>query len=230
MHIEQKSSSWSFEGIADKFVEHAIRSIPGYSAGHNLIVQYSDFFCSRPTTVVDIGSSTGLLLEKIAKRHSNKPDLQMLGVEQIEDMHGYALKNTTDSRISFIHDNIENITFPTSNLVISYYTMQFISPAVRQATFQRIYDSLDWGGAFILFEKVRGADARFQDYASQIYTEFKIENEFKEEEIINKSQSLKGVMEPFSTAGNYDLLKRAGFVDTTTIFKWVCFEGFLAIK
>jgi len=140
------------------------------------------------------------------------------------------VENATDSRISFIQDSIENVEFPTSNLVISYYTMQFISPAIRQATLQRIYDNLDWGGAFILFEKVRGADARFQDYASQIYTEFKIENGFKEEEILNKSKSLKGVMEPFSTAGNYELLRRAGFVDITTIFKWVCFEGFLAIK
>tara|TARA_B100000767_G_C19773797_1_gene541472 strand:+ start:4708 stop:5106 length:399 start_codon:yes stop_codon:yes gene_type:complete len=125
---------------------------------------------------------------------------------------------------------IENVEFPASNLVISYYTMQFVMPAVRQATFQRIYESLDWGGAFILFEKVRGADARFQDYGSQIDTEFKLENEFKEEEILNKSKSLKGFMEPFSTAGNYELLQRAGFVDSITIFKWVCFQGILAIK
>ena len=27
-----------------------------------------------------------------------------------------------------------------------------------------------------------------------------------------------------------DLMKRAGFVDIMTIYKWVCFEGWLAIK
>ena len=78
MHIKQKSSSWSFEGIANKFVAHAIRSIPGYTIGHDIIVQYSDFFCSRPTTVMDIGSSTGLLLGKIADRHPDKADLRMM--------------------------------------------------------------------------------------------------------------------------------------------------------
>ena len=30
--------------------------------------------------------------------------------------------------------------------------------------------------------------------------------------------------------GNLDLLKRAGFVDIMTVFKYICFEGFLAIK
>jgi tRNA (cmo5U34)-methyltransferase len=37
-------------------------------------------------------------------------------------------------------------------------------------------------------------------------------------------------MEPFSSQGNIDMLKRAGFVDIVTVQKYVCFEGFLAIK
>jgi tRNA (cmo5U34)-methyltransferase len=43
-------------------------------------------------------------------------------------------------------------------------------------------------------------------------------------------QKIKGVLEPFSTQGNLDLLGRAGFKDGTTIQKYLCFEGFLAIK
>ena len=70
----------------------------------------------------------------------------------------------------------------------------------------------------------------FKDYANQTYMDFKIDNGFKENEIINKSRSLKGVMEPFSSHANIDTLNRAGFIDISTIFKWVCFEGFIAIK
>lgn len=115
-------------------------------------------------------------------------------------------------------------------MVISFYTMQFIPPRSRQLVFQKIYDSLEWGGAFILFEKVRAPDARFQDIAMQIYHEFKLDQNFTEEEILGKQRSLKGVLEPFSTQGNLDLLKRSGFKDVMTVMKWVCFEGFLAIK
>ena len=50
------------------------------------------------------------------------------------------------------------------------------------------------------------------------------------EDWIAKARSLKGVLEPFSTAGNLGLMERAGFVDIMSVFKYVCFEGFLAIK
>ena len=66
--------------------------------------------------------------------------------------------------------------------------------------------------------------------SAQIYHEFKLQQGFSEEEILNKQRSLKGVLEPFSTQGNLDLMKRAGFVDVMSAMKWVCFEGFLAIK
>ena len=45
-----------------------------------------------------------------------------------------------------------------------------------------------------------------------------------------KSDSLRGVLESFSSAANIDMLRRAGFADVMSIFKHVCFEGFLAIK
>ena len=65
---------------------------------------------------------------------------------------------------------------------------------------------------------------------TQTYNEFKINQGFKPSEIMAKSSSLKGVLEPFSTFGNISLLKRAGFKDILTVFKYGSFEGFLAIK
>ena len=70
----------------------------------------------------------------------------------------------------------------------------------------------------------------FANMATAIYTDFKIEQGYNADEIVSKTRSLKGVLEPFSTQGNLELLKRAGFVDVMTILKYVCFVGFLAIK
>lgn len=81
-----------------------------------------------------------------------------------------------------------------------------------------------------MFEKVRYPDARFQDIMSQIYIDFKLDQGFSERDIVNKSKSLKGIMEPFSSNGNIQLLKRAGFKDIVTVFKYLNFEGFLSIK
>ena len=63
-----------------------------------------------------------------------------------------------------------------------------------------------------------------------IYEEFKIENGFTLKEIINKKKSLKGILEPFSSKANLDMLKRAGFIDMSTVGKYLSFEFFLAIK
>ena len=49
-------------------------------------------------------------------------------------------------------------------------------------------------------------------------------------EIHSKALSLKGVLEPYTSKENKLFLKRAGFKDFTTIFKYLCFEGILAIK
>ena len=138
--------------------------------------------------------------------------------------------NKNFKNVKFLNNNLNMINFLKSNIIYSFYTIQFIHPSKRQALFNKIYKSLKWGGAFLMFEKVRANDARFQDMMSQIYMDYKIKQGFNEKEIIQKSRSLKGVMEPFSTKGNYDLLKRAGFKDIITVFKYLCFEGILAIK
>ena len=82
----------------------------------------------------------------------------------------------------------------------------------------------------MLFEKVRANDARFQDIFSTLYNEFKIDNGYDLSEILSKTLSLKGVMEPFSSEANVDFMRRAGFTDIVPIQKYLCFEGWLAIK
>ena len=115
-------------------------------------------------------------------------------------------------------------------MIISCYTIQFIEPKFRQNVIDKIYKSLNWGGAFVIFEKIRASDPRFQDIFTQLYLDFKLKKKFTEKEIINKSRSLKGVLEPFSEFGNLGLLKRAGFVDIVPIMQWMSFKGFLCIK
>ena len=132
--------------------------------------------------------------------------------------------------VSFQSADLMDIEFEKSDLIIAYYTIQFIKPKNRQIIFDRIYEALNWGGAFILFEKVRAHDARFQDIATALYTDYKLEQGYQPDEIVAKSRSLKGVLEPFSTQGNIDMFKRAGFKDILSVMKYVCFEGMLGIK
>ncbi|MEQ9007070.1 MAG: methyltransferase domain-containing protein, partial [Ekhidna sp.] len=166
----------------------------------------------------------------LANRHSSIKS-EFVGLDIEVDMIEYANnKHKKASNVNFIHSNVVEFDFEKADLIVSYYTLQFVRPKVRQLIINKIYNTLNWGGAFICFEKVRGPDARFQDISNQLYTEFKLNNGYSPENIITKSKSLKGVLEPFSTQGNLDLFRRAGFSDITTIMKYICFEGFLMIK
>jgi tRNA (cmo5U34)-methyltransferase len=229
--INTANANWSFAGEVPKnFDNHVDKSVPMYREGHDLVCRLSDFFLSENSKSYEIGSSTGELTKKIAE-HNNHKEITLIGVDPIQEMIEVANKKCKDvSNISFICDDILNVKLEKSDLIISYYTIQFIKPRIRQLVFDKIYESLNWGGAFILFEKVRACDARFQDIMTALYTDYKLEQVYTEEEIVSKTRSIKGVLEPFSTQGNIDLLKRSGFVDITTVFKYVSFEGFLAIK
>ena len=87
-------------------------------------------------------------------------------------------------------------------MIVSLYTIQFLQPKFRQQLFKKIYNSLNWGGAFIYFEKIRGNDARFQDILNFLYFDFKQESGLSPVNILNKEISLRSVLEPYTINAN----------------------------
>lgn len=231
-HISAGNADWTFgKDVPDTFVEHIKVSVPLYLEGHDLICQLSDYFVKKDSLVYEIGTSTGELIRKLAEHNAHKSDARWIGMDVEPAMVEAARRHCAGNpRIEIVQDDIRIVDLEPADLIISYYTLQFIPPRYRQAVIDKIYQSLNWGGAFIMFEKVRGPDARFQDICTQLYADFKLRNGFSPSEIVEKTRSLKGILEPFSTQGNLDLLGRAGFVDVMTVQKMICFEGFVAIK
>ena len=228
--ITTSSAGWTFSGDTIKsFQEHVRSSVPLYEQGQELITDISDFFVSPGQNIYDLGCSLGALTRRLATRHSEK-SVRCVGIDIEEDMIRQAQTLSDQCNISFEQGDILSNSLENTSFISSYYTIQFTPTRIRQEIINHIYNSLEWGGAFLLFEKVRAPDARFQDMMSQIYNEFKISQGFSSDEILSKSSSLKGVLEPFSSKANIMLAKRAGFKDIMTVFKFLNFEGFLAIK
>ena len=229
--IRAKNSAWSFGGdVSEHFDAHVEKSVPLYHEGHDLVAKLSDFFLNDGSTCYELGCSTGALSEQILARNAHK-DIKCIGVDLEESMIEKARERcASQSKFTGVVGDIAEIEFEPADLIVAYYTMQFTRPRNRQLIFDRLYEALNWGGALVLFEKVRAPDARFQDMMTALYTDYKLDRGYQADEIVAKARSLKGVLEPFSTQGNYDLLKRAGFVDIMTVMKYVSFEGILAIK
>lgn len=242
--LKAQNANWSFnDEVALNFDKHANRSIPFYQEGHQVICNLSDFFISPQSICYELGCSTGELTLKLArhnadKKNSDNNSARFIGYDIEADMIELAkgklieLENAQQplADVSFIQDDILQLDLSDADMIVAYYTVQFIRPSQRQVLIDKIYSGLNWGGALLLFEKVRANDARFQDICTNLYTDYKLSQGYEADEILAKTRSLKGVLEPFSTQGNIDLLKRAGFVDILSVFKYVSFEGFLAIK
>lgn len=228
IHVE--NASWTFSGdTAKNFPAHVERSVPLYRQGQELLLEVSDFFISKDDNAYDIGCSTGALSKMLAERHGTR-NLHVSAIDVEEAMINQAIADNSHKNVDYICSSALEVEYSNTSFIYAYYTVQFIPPSIRQELINRIYESLRWGGAFIMFEKVRAPDARFQDYMTQLYTEFKLKNGYSSENIVAKSRSLKRVLEPFSSQGNVDMLSRAGFKDIMTLQKYLCFEGFLAIK
>ena len=229
--ISAGNASWSFSGeVSTTFSDHVKRSVPLYETGHDLVCKVSDYFLQDGSVCYELGVSTGALIRKMSERFADKK-IRFVGIDQEVSMVEQAKKEIGKRKnVELLVDDINLHEYEPADLIISYYTVQFVPPKQRQSLINKIYQSLNWGGGFLFFEKVRAGDARFQDMMTGLYTDFKIDQGYNNDEIIGKTRSLKGILEPFSTVGNLDLLARAGFDDVMTIQKYVCFEGFLCIK
>ena len=229
--IVAENANWKFSGdVHQNFDEHIGQSVPFYQESHELGAKVADFFLADGSLAYDLGCSTASFVVRLAERNKNK-DVRIIGTDSIAEMVAAGQKKCAKfPNVSIEQHDILAMEFQPCDFVAAYYTIQFVRPANRQLVFDRIYSALTWGGSFVWFEKVRANDARFQDMMAQLYVDFKMEQGFDPGEIIGKARSLKGVLEPFSTQGNIDMAKRAGFTDILTIFKYTCWEGFLAIK
>lgn len=231
--IIANNASWTFDkNVPKNFSKHIKNSVPFYNEGHEICLQLSDFFLKEKSNCYDLGCSTGTLLNKLSNKNDKK--INFIGIDIVKEMIKQAKKENklkkNTNKIKYLHGDFLKIKIKKSDLIISYYTIQFINPKYRQKILDKIFKSLNWGGAFIMFEKIRASDARFQDIFTITYNDFKLQNNFSPEEIIYKTKSLKGVMEPFSDYGNLSLIKRAGFKDVIPVFQWLCFKGYLCIK
>lgn len=230
-NIKLKSKSWSFDNnFAKKFDAHIKKSVPCYENFRWLCYEVSDYFIKDNTNIYDLGCSTGSFISELEKRHAHKSKVRFIGIDVVKDMIKFAKKKFKKNNILFENKDLTKINFKKSNFITSFFTIQFISQVERQKVINKIFKSLNWGGAFFFAEKIRSSDARNQEMINEVYKNWKLEQGFTLKEVNAKTESLKGVLDPFTYKGNYQMLKRAGFDEIHVLAKYLNFQIILAIK
>ncbi|MCS7205230.1 MAG: methyltransferase domain-containing protein [Leptospiraceae bacterium] len=226
---------WSFShtSVVENFDVHIRKSIPLYEEGHQIILDVLKFYLkpSQKYMILDLGCSSGILLEKISqefKHHS----LYLVGVDKEEKMIQQAKKRnySKDHQIEWVCSDMVDYNFPKHHIGIAYYVFQFLPKEKRVEVLAKIYHSLKKKGLLFFFEKTHHRNPILNKIHSHILFEYKRRQGYSQEEILNKEKSLKGVLLPNTLEENFGLIQKAGFETFTSIFQYGSFVGWLLIK
>ena len=230
-NISMVTSGWTFNQVSKTFDNHILRSIPFYAEFHRISLKLSEFFISEKTSILDIGCSTGTLLKNFSTKYpSSDYKIKFVGIDPVRSMIQAAKKKNKDKRVKFITKSLLDTNFKNFDFITSILTIQFIHPSKRYKAYKNIFNSLKVGGAFLVFEKIRAENSKFEDINTGIYFDFKRSNGFSEKEINYKTLSLRGKMDCSTSSENTTLLKKVGFSKISVVFKWFCFEAKICIK
>ena len=202
-----------------EFDNHINNSIYGYEILHNLIVNISSFFIKKNTIPIDLGCTSGKLISIIQESYKCK-------------CIGYDITDSNfipdlDLRKQDITDT--EFVIPTTNLIFSIFTLQFIDFSKRINLLRKIYDSLDKGGCLIFCEKEICKNGIIQEVFTFSNYQYK-QNNFTANEILSKEIDLRSLMNPLQSNDNVILLKKAGFKTIETFFQSLNFKGYICIK
>jgi len=223
---------WRFdEDVSKAFDSHVRKSVPFYEEIQRMVLELSEYFVRDQSVVCDLGSSTGTTLDLLSTTHAGKDDVQFIGYDLSEFMISEAKKKVVRPNVRFYRRNILDVEFsPPPNFVTSLFTLQFLTLAERRKLLLRIYQNLIEGGGLLFVEKVCAEHSSLEDIWTELYWDFKRRQGFTPEQILEKANSIRGVLKPLSADENRDLLFQSGFNQVEIFFKWYNWAGFLAVK
>lgn len=225
-----KRSSWAFnQQVTDEFEQHVRKSLPFYDRLQDMVVSISDYFVSDHEVVYDLGCATGETISRMQKRHPHK-SLRYVGLDSSSSMIEKANLVLNSSSVQCQTATLEDYLFPTkSPFIVSLLTLHFLPIHKRKIVLERIYDTLHAGGCFILAEKTHSESPVMQNMWSHLHYDDKLQQGFTHQEVLEKEQSIRGVLIPMSIKENIMLLESIGF-HVDIFFKEWNFVGFVAIK
>lgn len=218
------------EEVAAVFDDMLSRSVPYYKEMQQLTIDFALKFLQKNDKVYDLGCSTASTLIELAK--NSRYNLELIGIDSSAAMLQRASKKASafGVDIDLLQSDIFDVELTNAQLVISNYTLQFIRPLQREKLIKKIFNSLNEKGIFIFSEKVISSNKVLDKHFIDAYYEFKKTQGYSEFEIAQKREALENVLIPYTQEENKKMILDAGFSHCETLFKWLNFSTFIAIK
>jgi tRNA (cmo5U34)-methyltransferase len=213
--------NFSFDTI-ENFEVHIETSVPGYIQLNEYIISILGYFLNK-SKIIDIGCSTGYLLNKIQKSY---PDNEFIGLDISQNLFN---QSKIDKSIKLQEFDLITEDLPIADVYTSIFTLQFLPIYTRHKIIKNIYNNLPDGGCFILSEKIFLDNGRLQDIFNFTHYDYK-EKTFSASDIFQKQKDLRKIMKPLTENENLNMLKSGGFKYIDSFWQNLLFKAWLCIK
>ena len=195
-------NSWTFDTpeIANKFDAHVREQLPWYDMVTDAVVYIARNYLPEFGTVVDIGASTGNMVDK----------LMPLTLERLADVVAIeksismceVLKNKYKKSDCVVVENsdVTKGDLPKADVYILFLTMMFIPIDKRKALIDSMRANCKQGGVIVVVDKVYDHGGYFATVLKRLTMQFKLQQGAKPEDVLNKEMSLAGVQIPIDPA------------------------------
>jgi tRNA (cmo5U34)-methyltransferase len=195
-------NSWTFESkeIAEIFDYHVREQLPWYDMVTDAVVYITRNYLPEYGVVVDIGASTGNMVDK----------LMPLTLERLADVVAIeksismckVLKNKYKKSDCVVVENsdVTRGDLPKADVYILFLTMMFIPIDKRKALIDSMRANCKQGGVIVVVDKVYDHGGYFATVLKRLTMQFKLQQGAKPEDVLNKEMSLAGVQIPIDPA------------------------------
>lgn len=195
-------TSWTFDTpeIASTFDSHVREQLPWYDMVTDAVVYIVRNYLTESNTVVDIGASTGnmidklmpLLLERKAYAHAIEKSPPMVSVlrKRFENHHN----------VSVVQADVRHDSVPVAQVYVLFLTMMFIPVHERERLLNGLRANLLKGGVLVVVDKVCDHGGYFATVLKRLGMHWKIQQGAKLGEVTDKEMSLAGVQIPLDPA------------------------------
>ncbi len=230
------NGKWEFDAaVTAVFDEMARRSIPLYDDFHRFAVELARPVVGAGSTVLDVGCSTGNLVEKLVAELG----VDVHGVDESEAMvKACRDRFAGESRIAVVGGDVTSSTGFSGvdalrgssryDAAFAVLTLMFLAPTARMNVLAKLHSRMNAGGVLVVVEKTYAREPRNERVFTDVYHEFKARAGYSRAEIERKADSLSNVLRPWTVDATVSVVEEAGFRDAEVFAKWGPFAGIVA--
>lgn len=222
--------SFAFDDqVVRVFPDMIKRSIPGYETILRGIGMFAMRYVKPNSCVYDIGCSLGAVALTVDKVLDDSFPCSIVAIDSSKPMVREFRKTLeikpTGHDIDVRLGRIQNEKISNASMVVSNFTLQFISEIDRVHVLNNIYQGLNQGGVFVLSEKIKS-----NQFLIDHYHGYKKINGYSDQEIMRKRNALEKVLVPQSKQEWDTALKNSGFSTVELWFQSFNFVSWLCVK